>query len=294
MLFHLSSLLAMSCSSSPSDSSVRDQIDGVELSWYGVTSLRIRFEDHVWLLDPFFSRPNGEALKPNQTGLELMKTLVGPKVDRVFVGHAHYDHILDAQQASEHYSAPVYGSSTSCLIVDSESCVSVEHGWTEHLDGVDITAIRTPHWRPSLSGIGTYETLDEPSEDFLSAPNGGVLSFHMSFPNGFSLLFQDSIGELDVEDGSGENYFANLETLKDKETELWVTCGDCLDTQNDFKAYLEVISPAQAIAVHWDGLMPDLTTAAAIPSLPAWKQALDDHQIHEIKFEQYSAPMIFR
>ena len=104
----------------------------------------------------------------------------------------------------------------------TNSCVSVEHGWSETLDGVEITAVRTPHWEPSLSGIGSYETSEEPSQNWLSAPNGGVLSYHMSFPNGFSIFFQDSIGELTVDDGSEEDYTANLKILKDNSFCLFI------------------------------------------------------------------------
>ncbi|MBM75127.1 MAG: hypothetical protein CMK59_06985 [Proteobacteria bacterium] len=223
-----------------------------------------------------------------------MQAWVGSKVDRIFVGHAHYDHILDAQQASALYNAPIYGSSTSCMIINSPSCSTVVQGWTKNLDGVDLTAIRTPHWKPDLSGIGTYDVLEEPSEDYLSAPNGGVLSFHMSFPNGFSLLFQDSIGNLNVEDGSEENYTENLELLKQRNTDLWITCGDCLESPHDFNQYLEYISPARAISVHWDGLMPSTTNLVDQPVLPAWDQALVAFDIQEFKFEEYNKPLIFK
>ncbi|MBM75126.1 MAG: hypothetical protein CMK59_06980 [Proteobacteria bacterium] len=42
------------CSSPEPQNTKGEHVEGVELTWYGVTSLRIRFEDHVWLLDPFF------------------------------------------------------------------------------------------------------------------------------------------------------------------------------------------------------------------------------------------------
>ena len=79
-------LLGVSCSAKEFQNTKEEQLQGIEITWYGVTSLRIRFEDHVWLLDPFFSRPDGEPLQPNQKGRDLMEAWVGPKVDRIEVG----------------------------------------------------------------------------------------------------------------------------------------------------------------------------------------------------------------
>ena len=43
-------ILGVACSSPEPKNTTGEQVEGIELTWYGVTSLRIRFEDHVWLI----------------------------------------------------------------------------------------------------------------------------------------------------------------------------------------------------------------------------------------------------
>ena len=75
-----------------------------------------------------------------------------------------------------------------------------------------------------------------------------------------SVLFQNSLGPMDAEDGSGENYPENLNRLMTgKEApELWMTCIDCADSREEFAPYLQRIQPKNILAVHFDGLSPDI------------------------------------
>ena len=40
--------------------------------------------------------------------------------------------------------------------------------------------------------------------------------------------------------------------------ELWMTCIDCADSQEELAPYLRQIQPKNILAVHFDGLSPDI------------------------------------
>lgn len=288
-------LLAFGCvgddvkSSSVSD---LDVIDGMEIRWFGVTTLSIRFADKLWLFDPFFSRPDNGELSPNTKGENAMVDALGPQVDRIFIGHAHYDHALDAGVASSRYDAPVYGSQTTCYLLEGRDCEVLTNGGQMMLDGVLVTAIRTPHWRPDWNGVGSFEELDEPSDNLATAPNGGLLSYHMVFPDGQVLFYQDSMGGLDVSDGSLEDYRENLGFVDSNPIDLWLTCGDCLTDASELQDYVTILQPSVVIPIHWDGLMPDTDQDPEWTPDEVWNTVMTEERIETRPFVGYGSPLL--
>ena len=131
---------------------------------------------------------------------------------------------------------------------------------------MNVGVARSIHWWPEQSGIGgAYDEFTEiPDPDHLFiVPHGGTLSFLLQFPNEASnpsILFQDSLGPIDADDSSGEDYQSNLERLLASEegVNLWLTCVDCADTKEEFQPYLDIIQPQTVFAIHFDGLSPDI------------------------------------
>ena len=286
-LFHLG------CSSSEQHTTKSDELrdnthfEQIELTWFGVTTIRIQFGETIWLLDPFFSRTQEGILESNETGLQYMQDHVGSKVDRIFIGHSHYDHILDAKSAGNLYTAPVYGTQTTCFLMGEQECHVVVQGWKDTIDGVEVTAIRTPHWRPDWEPIGSFSELEEHSEDMVSAPNGGVITYLFEFPNQQTIIFQDSMGSLDIPDDSSENYRQNLSVLQNKDIDLWLTCGDCLEESDELEAYLTLIQPTHATPIHWDGLMPNLEIQPTWTPTTSWIENMETFDVQEINFTGY-------
>ena len=266
-------------------------INEIELTWYGVTTIRIQFGNTTWLLDPFFSRYQGGTLESNETGMQYMQEYVGSHVDRIFVGHSHYDHILDAKSASALYNAPVYGSQTTCFLMGEQDCHIVHQGWQETLDDVHITALRTPHWRPDWETVGSFSELSEHSDELISAPNGGVITYVFEFPNSQNIVFQDSMGSLDIPDGSSENYRHNLNFLEDKEISLWLTCGDCLENTEELATYFSLIRPQKVVPIHWDGLMPNLEIQPIWNPQQSWTENLEEFGVQELTFTGYGSAL---
>ncbi len=122
---------------------------------------------------------------------------------------------------------------------------------------------RTIHWWPEQGGIGgAYEVLEsEPDPEHLFiVPHGGVLSFLMTFTqeeDSASILFQDSLGSMDADDGSNENYRENLQQLLHNQSpSVWMTCVDCADDKDTFDEYMDIINPKTVFSMHFDGLNP--------------------------------------
>jgi L-ascorbate metabolism protein UlaG (beta-lactamase superfamily) len=68
----------------------------VELTYLGTAGFVIRGHGRTLVLDPYLSRvPLPELWRPLRSDTALVQRLV-PHADDVLVGHAHYDHVLDA------------------------------------------------------------------------------------------------------------------------------------------------------------------------------------------------------
>lgn len=249
-------------------------IADVRITWLGVTSFVVQYDDKNVLLDAFFSRPKlGEEEGSSEQGrldfLGMMSTLEIDSLDAILIGHAHYDHAIDVGMVSLETDAPIYASSTTCWIakaqgVEGDQCHEVTQGDQFSIGSLRVHVGRTIHWWPEQSGIGgAYEILEEEPdpEHLFIVPHGGVLSFLMTFTeeeNSPSMLFQDSLGSIEADDGSNENYRENLQSLLHHQASpsVWMTCVDCADDKETFDAYMEIIRPKTVFSMHFDGLNP--------------------------------------
>jgi hypothetical protein len=266
-------LSAIACSSPKpiSDVSV-EEIKGVELTWLGATTWLLRFGKSKVLFDAFFSRPVIGQEGSTEEGRRLMDRILSAgeakNLDAILIGHAHYDHAIDAGFAANATGAKLYGNRTTCLIAESQGlasdrCFEVQQGGRFEIGNVQIQVVRSIHWWPE--GIGKYDVWTEAHEpeEASMAPNGGLLSFDLSFPSQsdpISIFYQQSLDGLDGLDGSGENYRGNLESIFPKEggTSIWMACGNCTSSSPLLDEYLSYIQPKYVIPMHWDGAMPSV------------------------------------
>lgn len=251
-----------------------DSMENIRITWLGVTSFVVEYDDKAILLDAFFSRPKlgeeeGSSPQGHQDFLDMMSVLNLDSLDAILVGHAHYDHAIDVGMVSLETGAPIYASSTTCWIakaqgVEEERCNEMNQGDQFSIGSMHVQVARTIHWWPEQGGIGgAYEVLeDKPDPEHLFiVPHGGVLSFLMTFPEeeqAPSLLFQDSLGSIDANDGSDENYRENLQELlyNQPSPSVWMTCVDCADDRETFESYMDIIRPRTVFSMHFDGLNP--------------------------------------
>ena len=250
--------------------------EDIRITWLGVTSFVVQYDDKNVLLDAFFSRPQlGQEEGSSEQGrldfLRAMSSLEIDSLDAILIGHSHYDHAIDVGMVSLETGAPIYASATTCWIakaqgVTEDGCKEMTQGDEFFVGSLHVRVGRTIHWWPEQSGIGgAFEVLEEePDPDHLFiVPHGGVLSFLLTFTeeeNSPSIFFQDSLGPLDSEDGSNENYRENLHCLVQNQNRpsVWMTCVDCAEDKDTFDAYMDIIRPKAVFSMHFDGMNPVL------------------------------------
>ena len=89
----------------------------VELTYLGTAGFVLRAHGRTLLLDPYVSRLGIEKLLrgPLVPDADVVTRLF-PQADDVLVGHAHYDHVLDAPLICQHTGARLIGSRAVCMV----------------------------------------------------------------------------------------------------------------------------------------------------------------------------------
>ena len=264
-------------------------VEDVRITWLGVTSFVVQYDDKAILLDAFFSRPQlgvdeGSSAEGLADFWTAMATVGVTHLDAILIGHSHYDHAIDVGTVSLETGAQIYGSQTTCFIaeaqgVSSDKCTVVGQGDSFAVGAMTADVARTIHWWPDQSGIGgAYEVFTEPPDPdhLFIVPHGGVLTYLLTFVEEQgrpTLLFQDSLGPIDADDGSAEEYTDNLQSMLSPapEVTVWMSCVDCAESAEEFQPYVDLIQPKNILSMHFDGFAPDLEQGLQEPfQEPEW------------------------
>lgn len=250
-------------------------IDGVEITWMGVTTLVIRSQETTLLFDPFFSRPIYGQESSTESGIQLASTIFDYEamdtIDAILVGHSHFDHAVDVGPIAKGWGADVIGSQSTCLIAeaqgfDPEHCSLLSDTPIE-VGEFHITSARSPHWWSDISSIGAFSSYSGISDidEISTAPNGGMYSIVIETPHG-NIFLQDSMDPIESEDGSGIDFESSLTNLiHERPIDLWAMCGDCLEAESDLMEYAEIIQPTHVMPLHWDSDMPSIEKGLSAP-----------------------------
>lgn len=89
----------------------------LQLTYFGTAGFRVENAEHTLVIDPYITRPGlwttaFRRLVPNKALIEA--TI--PHADDVLIGHAHFDHILDAPHVCHHTGARLIGSPSACQV----------------------------------------------------------------------------------------------------------------------------------------------------------------------------------
>lgn len=106
--------------------------DGVQLDWLGTSCFRLSCAGYTLIIDPYVSRAPLRSLLRRRPALpdeQLVRRYI-PEASAVLIGHAHFDHIVDAPMVSRLYDAPVYGSRSAARLMQI-------HGLADHAVEVD-------------------------------------------------------------------------------------------------------------------------------------------------------------
>jgi L-ascorbate metabolism protein UlaG (beta-lactamase superfamily) len=95
---------------------------GLEVRWLGTAGFALSYERTRLLVDPYFSRAPLSSLllrRPALPNAALVERLVPPgdPVAGVLIGHAHFDHAVDAPAIARLHRCPVLGSRAASALM---------------------------------------------------------------------------------------------------------------------------------------------------------------------------------
>lgn len=257
----------MACTSLDSAAPTR-AVEGIELTWLGVTTWLLRTPDQTFLLDAYLTRGAPGATASGSEAAALLDAVMRAEgihgIDHILIGHSHFDHAWDAGTFARQTGATVWGSGTTCHIAAVQGlaagrCRIVSDGDRIDLGGGTAEVVRTSHWGPDTpSGAhGIWTETPAGPEDVGLAPHGGVLGFLLEM-EGQRIFVHDTLGPVDADDGSGLDYQAGLDRMAaGPPVDLWIGAVSLAADARMLAPYLRALRAPAVLAHHWDGVVPD-------------------------------------
>lgn len=306
--------------------------DHVEITWMSITNLYLDFgrtgvvvDGYITRLpqDLFFGGGGGlaqtrRAMRPDAAAVREVFDAIGGRraIDLLLTGHSHFDHSFDTPVWARLSGAPIIGSATTCLQVQSANiparrCRAVLGGERIALArGVRMHVVRWNHSGDPAKNpehhnareLVVVPRADEQgglhagvAEDF---PNGGgnrAFLFVIDAPGGpVSFFFQNSASAVDLTTPiviDGHDYGAPLDNLRRalrdaglERVDLWVGTGGT----EVASLVLPVLKPAAYLPVHWDGLFEPFKAGPPAPySDPSLQKLLAEAGVKLVVPTQY-------
>lgn len=238
----------------------------VEITYLGTAGFIIKGAGRTVVLDPYVSRPNlrrtlTTRLHPDT---RLIRELI-PHADDVLVGHAHYDHILDAPDLCRQTGARLIGSDSTIMVGRAAGLPP-----RQLLATTGREDIRSGHWTvrglPSRHGKvfgripmpGDITTLPAWPPRMADLKHGLVLNWVVD-TGGLRIVHIDSAD------------FIN-EELEGQEADIVCLCAIGRKYRPDYvKDVVRLLKPRWIIPCHWDTMMtpihadPDLIPSVDLP-----------------------------
>ena len=90
----------------------------VQIRWLGTAGYELRCGEHVVLIDPYLTRVDLKTflLHPVAPDTARIDREIN-RADAIFVGHSHFDHVLDVPYIARRTGARVYGSTSTANLM---------------------------------------------------------------------------------------------------------------------------------------------------------------------------------
>ena len=126
---------------------------GLELEWLGTSGFRLTLEGHTLLIDPYVTRIPLRSFLARRPALPD-RALVArhlPRADAILIGHAHFDHAIDAPEVARTTGAPVYGSRSTRQLMAlhglAGQAIEVEPYRTYEIGPFEVSFVPSAHAR---------------------------------------------------------------------------------------------------------------------------------------------------
>ena len=246
---------------------------GGTLRWTGVAGFRFDLGGASIAFDPFVSRPGPFGVLFRRPRLDA--AAVGARfadLDAVFVGHTHYDHVLDVPEVSRiSPRAVVHGSLTTAellgrLGVGRSGLASVRDGDVVEVGPFRVTAIASAHGRVPVLG----------RLDRIGLPGAGVPRTPFRYPRGavFAWRVEAAGRTFHVQGSAGLDERA---LARQRPVDALIACLAARHGTADYLARLgAVLRPQVLLPCHHDHFLRPLSAPPRpVPGLD-WPAFLDD------------------
>lgn len=194
--------------------------DGLRLRWLGTAGHVVETGTQTFLIDPYLSRPGllDVAAKPLVPSLGKCLPWLPKKVDAIFCGHSHFDHILDAPMLAKHFGAQLFGSTSTLAFaraegVPEELLIEVPPaGLREKIGESEVAFVPSKHGKLLFGQVPIPgEVLAPPKIPgrFFHYKMGGAFGIWLSTPKG--ALYHN--GSADLVDAEVEPFEADVVLL---------------------------------------------------------------------------------
>ena len=191
--------------------------DVATLRWLGTANYELAYHGKIVIMDTYYDRPARTA----SLGFTVADV---KKADVILVGHAHSDHISDIAPVAAQTGAPVVGSAITTaeaveLGVPRSQIITVVGNETLHYGDISIRPTHIIHSTieagliPALDALYKVDapplTPEQKAQAAAVSAKGsrdprivteGTMGFTFTFPNGFKIVWFDSVGDPNVDE----------------------------------------------------------------------------------------------
>lgn len=161
----------------------------LRLRWLGTAGFELRTDRAQILIDPYLSRLElwrllTQSARPDEKQILAHLPRVNGVKRAVFVGHGHFDHMLDAATVARLLGAPLYASADTLRVVAAEglpasSRLTVQPGQRIRVGDIEIEAVLSAHSQMPTQWLagGAIPAHPRLPMAFLDYKNGPVYGF---------------------------------------------------------------------------------------------------------------------
>jgi L-ascorbate metabolism protein UlaG (beta-lactamase superfamily) len=242
------------------------QRPGLQVQFFGTSTILFSDGEHSILIDGFFSRPSWPKLaltniKPDPGEIKFaLSNMAVRKINAILVSHSHHDHAMDSGIVAQRTNAVIYGSESTLNIARGQSTPEHQLNLLRVCDPLTIgkfhiTVFDTPHSSNPINPGFIYQPLTSPTH-YSNYKMAEVFSFFLDHPLGKILIVPSANYKPNAFDGVRADIIILGIGLLGKQPEKF--------TQNYWKEVVSSTGARLVFPVHWD----DITKSLKEPLVP--------------------------
>lgn len=250
----------------------------VTLRYLGTAGFVIENAERAVVLDPFVSRPTllGTFTARLDSDEALVRRTI-PRADDVLVGHAHYDHILDAPRVCATTGARLIGSRATCMVGRAAGLPEAQLLETRGREDL-ASGPWTLRGLPSIHGKALFGRIPLPGDLVAPPPwpprlrdlrHGDVLNWIVD-TGGVRIAHVDSADVLRDE-------------LEGRSADVVCLCAIGRRYRPGYvRDVVETLRPKVIVPCHWDTMITPIDAPAELlptVDLPGFVQEIRDHGV---------------